>query len=979
MLRAFLFLIISSAALLGATPEPQPFRRPLVFEPNRGQAPAEVKWLARGPGYQLFLGSEGVTMVIHEPAAGPAGSNTNTPLQPAGPRLAPASLRYSTVQMKLTGSRAWGNVTGLQPTGGVSNYIRGENGKDSLNGIPNYARLSVAGVYAGVDLVFYSQQGDLEYDFVVKPGADPKKIRLVFEGAERMRIDAASGDLILTTAGGSEVRQVRPKMYQQIEDRRVEVAGGYQLLGREQAAFRVGTYDRRRPLVIDPIARFVSTFGGSSGELAYGVAVDSDGNSYVTGVTSSTDFPVTNGSKWLNPFCDQSFCAQIPANIFTTKLSPAGAILFSTYGGVGIGHGIAVDSSGVYVTGEVYAPDCGTFCSPVGFGGKGDLFLARLSSTGAQVYYQQISGSGHDSGNAVALDSQHNAWVGGLTNSPEWLPNKNSPVHVLVAKYSPTGQNLFFQTLASDGADIAYGVAVDPTDQPWFTGQTCGNGWPTTNQSYVSVGCSVFVMQLSSNGVMDMSTVFGGSAQGDAGYAIVTNGNHDAYVAGVTNSANFPTSPGSYQTVRASAGSQAFVTEVESLFSTSRIGHSTLLGGDGSTAALAIANLDGTAVYVAGYTTSSIRFPGVFAGLTNTQEGFLSKLSQDLTQLEFTELRGGELAGIALLKPATPPNAPSVYTVAGIPQIFVAGNTSTSTTNNALVMKMDDDVAQSQALWQNPSTGELFAGLLDVQGTVTSTRKLTVQCGPSNGCSQSWKVIGTVDVNSDGVGDILLYNPASGQLQAWLVDSSGAFIGTESISRLCGSSDGCSQTWKPVGVGDFNHDGRGDVLWHNETSGELQAWLLNGAAGVTGTLTLSKKCAVGDGCWTRYKIIAIGDFDRDGNDDLFWIDTTTGAVQISLLNGSGVVSDTRVLSKTCGPADGCSTIWKPVGMGDVNRDGRGDLLWQNPATGELLAWLLNGTDRILGAQSLSLKCDTASGCPQNTLPVGILRNLQAAH
>jgi hypothetical protein len=185
----------------------------------------------------------------------------------------------------------------------------------------------------------------------------------------------------------------------------------------------------------------------------------------------------------------------------------------------------------------------------------------------------------------VAVDSQHNAWFVGTTDSPEWLPPGVKNSHVIVTKIGPAGQDLYTQTFGSDGTDIAYAVAVDPSDQPWITGKTCGTGWPITNGPvYHSVGCSVFVMQLSSTGTMEMSTAFGGSAQGDAGTGIVPNGDHAAYVTGYTNSANFPTTQGSYQTVRTSTGSQAFITEIESSTFTGRIVHSTLLGGDGGAA-----------------------------------------------------------------------------------------------------------------------------------------------------------------------------------------------------------------------------------------------------------------------------------------------------------------------------------------------------------------------------------------------------------
>jgi hypothetical protein len=155
------------------------------------------------------------------------------------------------------------------------------------------------------------------------------------------------------------------------------------------------------------------------------------------------------------------------------------------------------------------------------------------------------------------------------------------------------------------------------------------------------------------------------------------------------------------------------------------------------------------------------------------------------------------------------------------------------------------------------------------------------------------------------------------------------------------------------------------------TTGELQAWLLDGAGGVTGTMTLAKHCGVSDGCWPEWQIIGIGNFDGDGIDDLFWYDTKTGKVDVGMLDGSGGVTGSQWLAKVCGPSDGCSTTWKPAGLADANQDGTSDLLWEDTATGELSAWLLNGTDRILGTQSLSLHCDTATGCQPNALPVGI--------
>ena len=955
MVRLVLLSIVLNTTFLVAAPQPQTFRRPLVFEPNQGQAPPQVKWLARGPGYELFLTEEGVTMMMQEGGAADSLRNLKPTL---------TKLSYSAMSMKLAGSRPWNSVTGVEPTGGISNYLRGVDAKNSLTKIPHYARVSVASVYDGVDLVFYSHGGDLEYDFVVKPGADPTKIQLAFEGTERMSVDDKSGDLVLATAGGSKLRQLRPKVYQEVEGRRVEIAGGYKLLDHGRAAFTLADYDRSRPLVIDPTVSFVSFFGGNSVDYPHAVAVDSDGNTYVAGGTSSHNFPVTNGSRWQECHHDfLGFCAAA-SNNFVTKLSPAGTVLFSTYMGVGGAYGIAVDSTGVYVTGSVTAPDVD---NPIGFGGGSDLFIAKLSLTGDSIYYNGFFDSNDEYGTAVAVDSQHNAWVVGTTDSPEFIGPGPRHSHALVGKFGPEGQKIFLPGYAygSDGEDVAMAIAMDTDDRPWITGKTCGAGFPTTNAPiHQANGCAVFVLQLTRDGHQDMGMVFGGSDGGDAGTGIVLNGGHAAYIGGYTHSANFPTTVDGFQTSRTSQGPQAFVTEIQNLGFKGNIVHSTLLGGDGDTFGYALASDNAGGVYLAGSTTS-LHFPGAPGPAPDTQVGFVAKFSFNLTQLRYSTLLGTEFFGLTVRKPAAPPSIPEIY-AAGY------GFRDGAPNPDALVVKLADDVAQPQVLWHNPATGELFAWALDAQGRVTNVQSLSRGCGAADGCSQSWKVIGTLDLNHDGIGDVLLHNAATGELQAWLLNSFDAVIGTQTLSRRCGTSDGCSQTWKPVGVGDFNHDGTSDILWHNDKTGALQAWLLDGASGVTGTLNLSKVC--GAGCWPEWQIIAIGDFNSDGIDDLFWYDTKTGKVDVAMLNGSGAYLNTQWLAKVCGPSDGCSTDWKPAGMADVNQDGTGDLLWKNATTGELQAWLLNGTDRLLGTQSLSLRCDTASGCPQNSLPVGILRN-----
>ena len=322
LLRSTLFSVILSATLLTAEPrpQPQPFDRPLVFEPNHGQAPASVKWLARASGYQILFTAEGATMVLREPEAeAPGPTPMPVLLQPYKTLPISSPSAYTAVRMKLTGGHPWRAVTGLEPTGGTSNYFLGSDPKHWHTDIPHYVRLRASSVYEGIDMVFYSDGGDLEYDFVVAPGADPKQIRLAFDGIDSMRVDRKSGDLLLMTAGGTELRHVRPTVYQQLGAQRMEVAGGYEILDHRQATFLLADYDHRRRLVIDPTIKFTVFLAGSDQDRARGVAVDGSGNAYVTGYTNSTNFPQL-GSRPDTARTDA----------FVTKLSPSGTIMFST-------------------------------------------------------------------------------------------------------------------------------------------------------------------------------------------------------------------------------------------------------------------------------------------------------------------------------------------------------------------------------------------------------------------------------------------------------------------------------------------------------------------------------------------------------------------------------------------------------------------------------------------------------------------------
>jgi hypothetical protein len=459
-----------------------------------------------------------------------------------------------------------------------------------------------------------------------------------------MRADPKSDDLIVTLPGGSELRQLKPQLYQQVGDKRVEIAGNYRLLKHERAAFTVTGYDRSHALVIDPRLTIARSIGGEKDDQVTAIAVDANGNTFITGFTFSLNFPITNNSEFLHPKpCgsfpfDPGFCGSLESDAFVAEVTSDGSIGFVTYDSVGSGNGIAVDSSGIYVTGQAVQPDSDVNHFPFD-NDNGELFVQRLSLAGQGIYFNfgggpgEGFGAGQDFGNSIALDDLHNAWAVGAT-----YPTGGAvpPGDVIIVEVAPDGTKLVQRKVSSSGDDVAMGVAVSAR-QPWITGKTCGDGFPTTDGIVHHLNhCAVFVLHLEEAGNPMMSTVFGGVDGDDVGVAIATNGSNAVYVTGYTDSnVSFPSTTG------ADIGPQGgfnvlnpkgFITEVESF---GRIVRSLVFPApDGFVRPYAIANDNrGGGVYVAG-STSSPSFPGAEpVGPVASTIGFVSKFSPDLSQL----------------------------------------------------------------------------------------------------------------------------------------------------------------------------------------------------------------------------------------------------------------------------------------------------------------------------------------------------------
>jgi hypothetical protein len=396
---------------------------PLQFEANRGQTDASVKFLARGGGYNLFLTPNEAVFTLHKPSTTDKGGDAR-----AGGERPAAAVERAVLRMKLLGSNPSPVVEGRQLLDARSNYFVGGASGQAVSA-ETYAGVRYAGVYKGVDAVYYGNHRQLEYDFVVHPHADPGQIVIAFEGAESVEVDG-EGELSVQTALG-EVRQHRPFIYQEGETgARREVAGRYVVRGGREVAFELGDYDASKTLVIDPVLVY-STYhgGGSSLDTAHGVAVDAAGNAYITGETISMDFP-TSVDAFQKTYGGSNYDA------YVTKLNATGsAIVYSTYLGgtkTEYGYGIALDAArNVYVTGFTDSDNYPLLnaLQPAKHGVK-DAFVSKLNAEGTSLVYSTYFGgaftfesgsaSGLDNAFDIAVDAGGAAYVVGETQATDF-------------------------------------------------------------------------------------------------------------------------------------------------------------------------------------------------------------------------------------------------------------------------------------------------------------------------------------------------------------------------------------------------------------------------------------------------------------------------------------------------------------------------------------------------------------------------------
>jgi hypothetical protein len=648
---------LSAPKTSASQPLPKSFSLPMFFEPNQGQTDPQVKFLARGSGYGLFLTADEAVLKLHRSASS-SQSQSN-----------------SVIRMRLDGANSSARVSGASPLPGKSSYYIGNDPSKWRSGIPQFARVEYKNVYPGVDLVYYGNQGQLEYDFRVAPDADPNQIALSFNGAST-HID--SGDLVLSTANG-DVRFHAPRIYQPAAAQSTNssgnadtiVAGSFRQLADNKIGFAIGDYEHSRELVIDPVLTYSTYLGGSGTENFVKVAVDGALNIFVAGSTDSTDFPVTDGSTLTG--------AQ---NIFISEIDPLNAgtansqLIYSIYlGGTGTDSltGLAVDNNdNIYVAGTTNSSDFPTLNGiqngPV-TGTHG--FLSRISATYTKTnpptvtyslgYSTYLAGDGVDHVTGLAIDgSKQYAYVTGDTTSSN-TASDSAPFPAKTNGYqtvsnSPGNSQFFASKINTGGTGVLSmiystyfgggypagaianggGITVDPTQNStsniYITGTTNmlsgtgPNGEPgfplyaarqsCLNQAGVNGKCNpnpttntdAFIAKINPNIPNSSplySTYLGGSGN-EVGVAVAVDSSSNAYITGSTNSSDWGYCNGLQCTYAGQGGAtNAFVAGIGNLSGTTYpLNYFSYLGGSGPDVGNAILVDSVQGVHVAGSTDS---------------------------------------------------------------------------------------------------------------------------------------------------------------------------------------------------------------------------------------------------------------------------------------------------------------------------------------------------------------------------------------
>jgi uncharacterized protein (TIGR03437 family) len=660
-MRIFAFLFLSVGVALASVSRVS--LEQVTFEQNVGQTDARVKYMGHAQHETLWLTTDGATLGLSMKS------------------------RRAVLKLRFEGANHEPKISAEEPSPGVSNYFIGSDPTRWHASVPRFGKVRYRNLYPGIDVVFYGSPKKLEYDFVLGPGADASKIVLAFDGADRMTIDASDGDLALKI-GDLEIRNRKPQIYQGDKI----VGGRWVMRGKRRAGFAIDSYDPNRPLVIDPVLTYATYLGGSAGDYGQAVAMDAQGDIYVTGGTDSSDFPTKAGLS--TSLKSNSYVA------FVSKINPAASgaasLVYSSYvGGTGSDYGqaIAVDSNGnAYLSGFTYSTDfplknafqtkINTAANCRGSSGQAvqcpDGFVLTLSANGSTlVYSSYLGGANYDQASGIAVDSSGNAYVTGETDSTDF-PIRGTPYQsrlngtsdAFLAKIAPNGTLLYSTYFGGELDDFCNGIALDSSGMAYLACITDSGKLPVSANAYQSGllgNSSAFVAKLnpsiSGPGGLIYSSYLGGTGGDTEAFAVAADVSGNIYLTGSTTSPSFPVSAGAFAAFQSQYGGalndQTFVGVPGDAFIAklnpaagggAQLVYSTYFGGKNDEQGTAIAVDSKGRIIVAGgtdsldFATTIDAFQPYYYGFPSTRKGFILLVDPSQTgnaSLLYATLLGG--------------------------------------------------------------------------------------------------------------------------------------------------------------------------------------------------------------------------------------------------------------------------------------------------------------------------------------------------
>jgi hypothetical protein len=655
---------------------------PVAFEENQGQADAQVQYVARGNGYKLLLARskaiialpsrKGSSQVLDMMANKHRGAAATKALLKKR-ALQRAKLEHTAIlQMNFLGANPSTRLAANERQTGKVNYFIGNDPSQWHSDVPLFGRVNYQNIYPGIDLAFHGASSQLEFDYLVSPGADPASIALAFDGADSLQIDD-HGDLLLTTDNRT-VELRKPVAYQSRNGQREPVEARFVVKGKNEVEFSLGAYDRRRELVIDPTFVYSTYFGGNGADYGVSVAVDGLGDAFIAGATDSISIPASSGQGGTISPSGGGF------DTFVTEIDPNGVCLFTTlFGGTGddFPGGIALDGTSIYIAGTTSSSNFPATVGQTVFQGgttfgDNDAYAVKLALNGSFTWGTYIAGSDSDSGLGIAVDSSQNVYVVGETFSTNLplasaLPsgtalNLGTGPGVddgYIAKLNSGGTAyLLLSYIGGSDGDLATGVGLDAAGNIYVSGETISVDLPTNlTIGVLQSTCGTdlfcngttggpfddgFVVSIKANlSGYNYVTYYGGS-NSDEAFAIAVDAGGNAFFTGRSSSTDLLITSDAYQNSLLGT-TNAIVVELNPSGTT--LNYGTYFGGDATDAGYGI-TLDTLGnVYITGQTTSS---PASFPLLNPTQDtgdgssdAFVSAIGISQGQLLFSTLLGG--------------------------------------------------------------------------------------------------------------------------------------------------------------------------------------------------------------------------------------------------------------------------------------------------------------------------------------------------